>query len=73
MIAAIVDQKDLNSHFMVDNGLQLLDIHLDASVTSYQYHIFPFPGSAHAVSTVFSGGGPDTDRCRKIISHGRHC
>ncbi len=41
MIAAVVDQEDLNSHFMVDDGLKLLDIHLDASVTRYQNQIIP--------------------------------
>ena len=73
MITAIVNNKDLNTHFVMDDGLQLLKIHLDTSISRDQDYIFPFTGSAHAVRAVLSGSSPDTDGCRKVISHGSHC
>ena len=58
MIAAVVDQEDLNGQMVVDDGLQLLQVHLDAAVAGHQDDI---------LCMVCQTGA---DGRRKVIAHG---
>ena len=57
---------------MMDDGLQLLKVHLDASVPCHQNQILPPTVCALAVETVLSGRRPGPDGRRKVIAHGRN-
>ncbi len=39
MVTAVVDQEDRDRHLVVDDGLQLLNIHLNAALTGQQNDI----------------------------------
>ena len=71
MIAAIVDQENLDRHLVVDDGLQLLKIHLDAALTGQQDDVV----LAVSVPLKFRimGCHAGTDRCRQIVTHGSDC
>ena len=59
VVTTVVDQEDLDSHMMVNDGLELLKIHLDTSVT------------CHKDDVLCMVCDPSTDGCRKIVAHGR--
>ena len=59
MVTAVVDQEDLDSHMVMNDGLKLLKIHLDTSVTR------------HKDDVLCMVCDPGTDGCRKIVAHGR--
>ena len=60
MIASIINQKDLNRKPVMNDGLQFLQIHLNASVSCQQDNI---------LSRLCHG---NTDGRRQVISHGSH-
>ena len=59
VVTTVVDQEDLDSHMMVNDGLELLKIHLYTSVT------------CHKDDVLCMVCDPGTDGCRKIVAHGR--
>ena len=71
MITSVVDHKYLYIHPVMDNGLQLLQVHLKASVSGDQDQVIPAGISAIAVELVCPGSSPGADGRGQIISHGR--
>ena len=80
MVTAIVDQKDLNGHPVMNDRLKLLKIHLNAAVAGnqdniaagvLQFSILRF-SALHAafLRTAFPHGHTGPDGCRQIVSHG---
>ena len=60
MVTAVVDQENLDSHMVMNDGLELLKIHLDTSVT------------CHKDDVLCMVCDPGTDSCRKVVTHGRN-
>lgn len=58
VVAAVVDQEDLDPHMMVDDRLEFLKVHLDASVTGHKDNILCMVRH------------PCTDRRREVVTHG---
>ena len=58
VVAAVVDQEDLDPHVVMDDRLKFLKVHLDASVTGHKDNILCMVRH------------PCTDRRREIVTHG---
>ena len=70
MVTAVINHENLYIHPVMDDGLQLLDIHLKAAVPCNQYQVIPGLIASHAVALVFPGCSPGPNGCRQVISHG---
>ena len=70
MVSPVVYHKYLNPHSVVDDGLQLLKIHLHASVPSHQDQVLSASVPALAVAALIPGSSPGAYGCRQVISHG---
>ena len=70
VVSPVVNHEYLDSHSVVDNSLQLLKVHLHASVPGHQNQVIPASVPALAVAALIPGSGPGADCCRQIISHG---
>ena len=55
---------------MVNDGLKLLKVHLDASITRYKDQILSGTIPSLAVAAAVSGGSPGANSGRQIIAHG---
>ena len=58
VVAAVVDQEDLDPHVVMDDRLKFLKVHLDASVTGHKDNILCMVRH------------PCTDRRREVVTHG---
>ena len=70
MVSPVVNHKYLDPHSVVYDGLQLLKIHLHASVPCHQDQVLPASVPALAVAALIPGSGPGAYGCRQVISHG---
>ena len=66
MVAAVIDQEDLDRHPVMDDGLQLLQVHLNASVTGYKNNIMAAVAVSLMLRVVRHAG---TDRRRQVVAH----
>ena len=67
MVAAVIDQEDLDRHPVMDDGLQLLQVHLNASVTGYKNNIMAAVAVSLMLRVVSCHAG--ADRRRQVVAH----
>ena len=67
MVTTVIDQENLDRHLVVDDGLQLLKIHLDAALTGQQDDIMLAVSVPLKFRIMRCHAG--TDRCRQIVTH----